>query len=189
MVAQYCVTMTARLLVLPWVLSGKCACCELKTHKKNKTASEVSALSSGQSGHCPECTPPHTQRYWDRLQSPPVTSNETRWEMRNCLMFFFFLLYLEINLILTSLQSGDPQWKITVFAFIDAASDEDRIKSGGWCMYESASQDLKDRVASRDQLRMTRLNLSPVYEVAPLLHMHPAGRSNNLVKLRKKKRI
>lgn len=54
-------------------------------------------------------------------------------------------------------------------------------------MYESASQDLKDRVASRDQLRMTRLNLSPVYEVAPLLHMHPAGRSNNLVKLRKKK--
>lgn len=110
MVAQYCVTMTARLLVLPWVLSGKCACCELKTHKKNKTASEVSALSSGQSGHCPECTPPHTQRYWDRLQSPPVTSNETRWEMRNCLMFFFFfLLYLEINLILTSLQSGDPQ--------------------------------------------------------------------------------
>lgn len=54
-------------------------------------------------------------------------------------------------------------------------------------MYESASQDLKDRVASRDQLRMTRLNLSPVHEVAPLLHMHPAGRSNNLVKLRKKK--
>lgn len=36
MVAQYCVTMTARLLVLPWVLSGKCACCELKTQKKIK---------------------------------------------------------------------------------------------------------------------------------------------------------